>query len=72
MQPYVKEGIAAGQVSPEVASAWCPHDANPTSGELYWWLYITYLFKYYDMVDTVQRFQCCISLTAGVAGTVGA
>lgn len=31
----------------------CPHDANPTSGPLYWWLYITYLFKFYDMFDTV-------------------
>lgn len=54
MQPHVKDSIAAGTVSAEVAASWCPDDANPTSGELYWWLYVTYLFKYYDMVDTVR------------------
>lgn len=53
MQPHVKDSIAAGTVSAEVAASWCPDDANPISGELYWWLYVTYLFKYYDMVDTI-------------------
>eukprot|EP00658_Telonema_sp_P-2_P066073 TRINITY_DN55184_c0_g1_i2.p1 TRINITY_DN55184_c0_g1~~TRINITY_DN55184_c0_g1_i2.p1 ORF type:complete len:335 (-),score=62.47 TRINITY_DN55184_c0_g1_i2:98-1102(-) len=53
MQPEVHANIEEGVVDPSVAEAMCPSSVNPVSGPLYWWLYMTYIFKYYDMFDTV-------------------
>eukprot|EP00656_Telonema_subtile_P037903 TRINITY_DN4233_c0_g1_i2.p3 TRINITY_DN4233_c0_g1~~TRINITY_DN4233_c0_g1_i2.p3 ORF type:complete len:110 (+),score=22.89 TRINITY_DN4233_c0_g1_i2:488-817(+) len=53
MQPHVHESVATGKLTTQTAEALCPHTVNPVSGPLYWWLYLTYIFKYYDMMDTV-------------------
>jgi len=53
MQPEVDLELAKGSITKAEASRWCSQVPNPVSGRLYWWIYMTYLWKYYDFVDTV-------------------
>jgi hypothetical protein len=52
LQPDLTSLIDQGHVSLEETLRWCDMSSNPVSGRLYWWIYMAYLWKYYDFVDT--------------------
>ena len=51
LQPTVQSELALG-VDASFAQQWCDQKENPVSGRLYYWIYLAYLWKYYDFVDT--------------------
>jgi len=53
LQPEVQEQLHDGSAAPVESMEWCDVSANPLTGRLYWWIYMAYLWKYYDFVDTV-------------------
>ena len=69
LQPEVQEQLHDGSAAPVESMEWCDVSANPLTGRLYWWIYMAYLWKYYDFVDTVNAnlpivhlpINCCAS-----------
>jgi len=52
LQPDVQQHLASGSLNDSFASQWCDQSDNPVTGRLYYWIYMAYLWKYYDFVDT--------------------
>ena len=53
LQPEVQTALSDGTTTMGFANQWCDQSENPVHGGLYYWIYMAYLWKYYDFIDTV-------------------